>query len=59
MTAQELAALQEDAQAHRVCTCRSFRFPHDVKEHKKLLNDYDWRTYEQRQHQRVFEERVK
>ncbi len=26
-----------------MCGCRSFRFPHELKAHKSLKNDYDWR----------------
>jgi len=30
------------------CTCRSFRYPHELSEHKKLRSDYDWRSWEER-----------
>jgi hypothetical protein len=43
----------------RVCSCRSFRFPHDPSEHKKLLSDFDWRTPEERQEMEIFEERIR
>jgi hypothetical protein len=35
-----------------MCTCRSFRLPHDPVEHSKgpmrLRSDMDWRTWQQR-----------
>lgn len=35
-----------------MCTCRSFRLPHDPKDHSegqlRLRRDTDWRTWQQR-----------
>lgn len=30
-----------------ICTCRSFRFPHELKMHKKLKSDSDWRDWKE------------
>lgn len=27
-----------------ICTCRSFRYPHELAAHKQLENEWDWRT---------------
>ena len=42
-----------------VCTCRSFRFPHDPGRHKELFSDYDWRTPEKRRGKKIYEERIR
>jgi hypothetical protein len=45
-----------------LCHCRSFKFSHDVSEHRsgprKLLSDHDWRTPEERGNMQIFDERV-
>lgn len=31
-----------------ICTCRSFRLPHDPSAHKRLRNEFDWRPWQER-----------
>ena len=31
-----------------ICTCRSFRYPHELSAHQSLRNEMDWRTPEER-----------
>jgi len=42
-----------------VCTCRSFRFPHDPSAHNQLLADYDWSLPEERRSREIFKERIR
>ena len=31
-----------------ICTCRSFRYPHELSAHASLRGEMDWRTPQQR-----------
>ncbi len=31
-----------------ICTCRSFNLPHELKRHKELKTDFDWRLESER-----------
>lgn len=46
-----------------LCHCRSFRFPHEPKEHsqgpRKLLGDWDWRKWEERIAMKLYDERIR
>jgi hypothetical protein len=42
-----------------LCHCRSFRYSHPPSDHKKLLSDMDWRTWEERSHSEIWEERIR
>lgn len=48
-TANYLAGPHLSYMAPLICTCRSFRLPHELSRHKELrFGDLDWRTWEER-----------
>lgn len=57
VTAQ-LVANPDSLDIGLICTCRSFRFPHNPADHKKLRSDMDWRTANERRNQEIWQERI-
>ena len=48
-TEQYLAAPRVEVIVGPICTCRSFRYPHELSVHRKLKGDWDWRTWQERE----------
>lgn len=56
-TEKMLAQPRKEIIGGPICNCRSFRFAHEIEAHSKLLSDHDWRPWEERKNQYVFDER--
>ena len=42
-TEKYLQSSHEEFIVGPICTCRSFRLPHELNRHRELRNDHDWR----------------
>src|SRR4051812_2655097 len=41
-------AVKDCSSAFLLCRCRSFEFPHELRKHRELKNESDWRRPDQR-----------
>lgn len=48
VTAKYEAAPRQEVIVGPICSCRSFPLPHELKEHRSLKTEHDWKPWEER-----------